>query len=253
MAKEPARCKAERQVEWPWRAGNTTLDSCESRLEPWHGNGYIVGNEAPHGPSKVRNAGRGAQGSGGEQSPLQTRAAFLQNWHWQSVVRLNQGVCERGRAQHGTNSESFAAVEKGWEERRLVETTLGEILEYLRWCHRQAPFLFFNGNTFADIARTFSDYLFAELPHGRRREATSAVAHYVAGVLDQESMAAIVEALCEAADFQVGDRVRTFRGSSRGVIVRIQADGRVVWRPVGSKSELIALPESLLREKNSRA
>ena len=237
---------------WSWQTAN--LDATiglQSRLEPRHESGYVMGNEAPHGPSKIRDAKRGDEGSAGEQPPLQTRAAFLQNWHWESVVRLNRGVCERGRAQHGKNSESFAAVEKDWEERRLLEATLDETLDYLRVCHRRAPFLFFNGNTFADIARTFSDYLFAELPHGRRREATSAVAHYVAGVLDQESMAAITEALCEAADFQVGDAVRTLRGSSRGVIVRIQPDGRVVWRPNGSRSELIALPESLLREKQS--
>jgi hypothetical protein len=43
--------------------------------------------------------------------------------------------------------------------------------------------------------------------------------------------------------------VRTLRGSTRGVILRIQRDGRVVWRPKGTQSELIALPESLLKEK----
>lgn len=207
-----------------------------------------MSNEAPHGPSEIRNAGRGAERSAGEQSPLQTRAAFLANWQWEFVVRLNEGVCARGRAQHGKNTESFAAVEKDWQERRQLESTLSETLDYLRACHRRAPFLFFNGNTFADIARTLSDYLFAELPHGRRREATSAVAHYVAGVLDREAMGEILESLCETADFKPGDRVRTLRGSARGIILRVQADGRVVWRPNGSRSELIALPESLLRE-----
>jgi hypothetical protein len=57
---------------------------------------------------------------------------------------------------------------------------LGDTLDFLRACHRRAPFLFFNGNTFADIGRTFSDYLFAELPSQRRRQATSAVAHFIA-------------------------------------------------------------------------
>ena len=93
-----------------------------------------------------------------------------------------------------------------------------------------APFLFFNSNTFADIAR----------------EATSAIAHY--GVLDRESMVAIVESLCEVADWKPGERVQTFRGSTRGVIVRLLDNGRVVWRPDGTQSELMALPESLLRE-----
>jgi hypothetical protein len=123
-------------------------------------------------------------------------------------------------------------------------------LDYLRTCHRRAPFLFFNGNTFGDIARTFSDFLFAELPHGRRRDATSAVAHYVAGVLDRDSMSQVLEALCEAADFQPGDRVKSLRGSIRGTILRLLPDGRLVWQPDGSGAELVGLPETLLRERH---
>lgn len=208
-----------------------------------------MANEAQNRLGESGDAGGNPPGGAGEQSPLQARTAFLANWDWESVTRLNRGVCERGRAQHGTNSESFAAVGDQWRQRRLLEASLGETLDFLRACHRHAPFLFYNGNTFADIARTFSDYLFAELPHGRRREATSAVAHYVAGVLDREAMSGILEELCRAADFAVGDRVKTLRGSARGVVVRLLADGRVVWRPDGSESELMALPESLLREK----
>jgi hypothetical protein len=38
--------------------------------------------------------------------------------------------------------------------------------------------------------------------------------------------------------------------STRGVIVRVLADGRVAWAPEGSRSGLVARPESLLREKS---
>jgi hypothetical protein len=75
--------------------------------------------------------------------------------------------------------------------------------------------------------------------------------HYVSGVLDRESVQHILESLCDAAEFAVGDHVRTLRGSATGIILRIQSDGRVVWRPKGSQSELIALAESLLREKGA--
>jgi len=206
-----------------------------------------MANEASDGPGEARNLGGDAEGSEGEQSPLQARAEFLQNWSWELVVRLNAGVCERGGAQHGTNSESGAEVKADWAQKHHLQQSLGETLDYLRFCHRRAPFLFFNGNTFAEIARTFSDYLFAELPVGRRRLATSSVAHYVAGVLDREAMADILQDLCMAASFQPGDRVKTYRGTLRGVVVRLQADGRVVWRPDGGGAELLALPESLLR------
>lgn len=203
-------------------------------------------DETPNRPGEIRDAGGSAEGSAGEQSPLQARAAFLANWDWESVIRLNRGVCERGRAQHGTNSESVAAVSQEWRQRRVLEFPLGETLDYLRTCHRRAPFLFFNGNTFAEIARTFSDYLFAELPRGRRRQATSAVAHYVAGVLDRESMAQMLNELCEAASFQPGDRVKTLRGSQHGTVVGTLPDGRVEWL-ADSGSRLTTLPESLLR------
>jgi hypothetical protein len=59
-----------------------------------------------------------------------------------------------------------------------------------------------------------------------------------------------IESLCESSELAVGDQVRTLRGSATGIILRIQPDGRVIWRPKGSRSELIALPESLLRQKN---
>jgi hypothetical protein len=125
-----------------------------------------------------------------------------------------------------------------------------EVIDFLRGCHRAAPFLFFNGNTFSAIGRRLSAALLADLPSSRLREATSAIAHYIAGVLDIESMREIVDSLWQSADLKAGDRVRTFRGSTHGTILRILDDGRVVWRPDGSRSELIALPESLLGEKD---
>ena len=207
-------------------------------------------NETPNRLAEVRDAGGSDQRGRGQQSALQTRAAFLENWDWESVASVNRAVCERGRAQHGTNSESLAAVREDWLQRRTQESSLIEVLDYLKSCHRRAPFLFFNGNTFADIARTFSDYLFAELPNVRRREVVSAIAHYIAGVLDFEVMAEIVETLCETAQLKPGDEVKTLRGSTQGVIRRIQEDGRVVWTPNGSNSELIALPESLILKKD---
>jgi len=66
--------------------------------------------------------------------------------------------------------------------------------------------------------------------------------------LDREQMVSIVESLCETAEFKPGDRVKTLRGSTSGVIMKILDDGRIVWRPGATKSELTALPESLLRE-----
>lgn len=96
-----------------------------------------------------------------------------------------------------------------------------------------------------------ADYLFGDLPPVRRREVTSAIAHYIAGVLDRESMIEMVENLCLSQELKPGDKVKTLRGSTRGVIVRLLADGRVAWKPARSESELIALPESLVLDNPS--
>ena len=58
-------------------------------------------------------------------------------------------------------------------------------------------------------------------------------------------MAEIVDTLWQSALLTPGDRVRTLRGTLRGVIIRVLDDGRVAWRPDGAAGELIALPESL--------
>jgi hypothetical protein len=59
-------------------------------------------------------------------------------------------------------------------------------------------------------------------------------------------MVEIVESLCESADLKPGDRVKTLRGSARGVIVRKLDDGRLVWQVDGSGAEWISLPEGLI-------
>ena len=206
-------------------------------------------DEIATGSAGASEGGRHQEGRDGISSPLQTRAEFLKNWSWDSVISINQGTCERSRAQHGINSETGVACAKEWEGIRRKTLTLAELLDQLRLFHKRAPFLFFNGNTFATIGRELAFALFSDLPPVRKRETSSAIAHYIAGVLDREAMVAIVESLCETADWKAGDRIKTMRGTTHGLIVKILEDGRIVWKPDGSESELIGLPESLVREK----
>jgi len=211
-----------------------------------------MSDEAEIGSAGAAHSRGRPQSGGGIGSPLQTRAAFLKNWDWKSVVSVNQGACERGRAQHGINSETGSACSQAWKEFRSQNLTLGETLDQLRLFHRRAPFLFFNGNTFATIGRELSFALFSDLVPGRKREVASAVGHYIAGVLPKEAMVEIVDSLSQTADWKPGDRVKTLRGTTRGVILRLMDDGRVLWRPRGTDSQLMALPESLIRDERKR-
>jgi hypothetical protein len=207
-----------------------------------------MGDETEDGFAGATDAGGRSERRRRQPASLQSRAKFLANWDWSSITEIHGGLCQRGGAQPGINSETHAAAKKEWEEKRTAALTLLEVFRFLRHCHRRAPFLFFNGNTFAEIGRSFATALFSDLPFLRRKEASSAIAHFVTGVLAEDMMIAAIESLSEASDWKPGDRVKTLRGSLRGVIVRLLGDGRVVWKPEGTASELIALPESLCRD-----
>ena len=192
--------------------------------------------------------GRGHSRRGGrEPAPLQSRAHFLKNRSWASVTAINCGLCERGRAQPGINSETHRTVAAEWEETRQQELTLAETFDLLRSCHRRAPFLFFNGNTFAEIGRALANTVFASMPLPRLKEGSSAVAHYITGTLDREMMVATLESLCQHASFQPGDKIRTLKGSLHGVSVKILDDGRVKWL-AETGTEFLGLPESLVAD-----
>ena len=201
-------------------------------------------NESSHRSAQAFDDGGRDQRSPGDRSPLQTRAPFLQNWNWQSVISINAGACARGSAQHGFNQETQATCEKSWTSLHPAEITLGEALDHLREFHRSAPFLFYNGNTFSAIGRQLAGALFSDLPPIRTREVVSAAAHYIAGVLDRASMVEIIERMCQSADLVVGTKVRTLRGSTRGSVTRVLPDGRITWR-TETGLELTGLPESL--------
>jgi hypothetical protein len=89
------------------------------------------------------------------------------------VIGLNRGACARGGAQHGFNRETQATCRREWEATQPQVLSLDETLAFLRQCHRRAPFLFINGNTFADIGRQIAaDGRF--LHRRREREMVSA-------------------------------------------------------------------------------
>src|SRR5213596_1589229 len=129
-----------------------------------------MSNETPIGPAGAPDGRGHPGGSPREQSPLQARAQFLKNRSWDLVVSLNRGACSRGGAQHGFNRETQEACAKDWQAIQQSELSLQESLDLLRSFHRRAPFLFFNGNTFADVGRQIVTALFADLPSVRRRE-----------------------------------------------------------------------------------
>ena len=102
--------------------------------------------------------------------------AWLADFSWTRIGELNQQLCEPCRKQ--------------WSLRQGQEITFRELLEFLRECHRLSPFCFNNGNTFAAVAREIViDLKFAPEDAAVLR---SAAGHFVAGVLREDELDAIL-------------------------------------------------------------
>lgn len=181
-----------------------------------------------------------------------SRGRFLEGQTWEMVVSLNERACQRTQTQHGYNSETYRWVEQSWRQLTFSTLTLGEAIAFLKDCQRHSPFLFHNGSTFAEIGRWIAVAHFADLAPIRRREIASAVEQHISGTLDEDWMTEIIVGLATTVPLRPGDRVRTLRGSIRGVILNVFADGRVLWRPIGTAAALTALPETLLLEQKQR-
>ena len=205
-----------------------------------------MNDETETGSAEVRDVRGGVGGGACPESPLQARAAFLANWGWELVVRYNRGMCERGSAQHGFNSESQEASRRVWEAERGEAVSLKEAFDKLRTFHRRAPFLFFNGNTFAMLGATIAKVVFSELPPARLREVVSIVSHYIAGVVYEEDFIAFMEEFCAPVTLHPGDAVKTLKGSLSGVVLEVYDDGRVRWRS-SQGGVLIVTAESIIK------
>ena len=118
---------------------------------------------------------------------------WLEPIPWDVVEFINQSACTRGQAQFGHTSDGYAQSRQLWEEGMKREMSLEEALDICFKCHRLAPFLNFNGNTFAGIAKAMIRELLPHLGPKLSQAFESVVGHYVAGTEGREAMLRAVE------------------------------------------------------------
>ena len=121
--------------------------------------------------------------------------AWLEALPWERVVALNEQLCAARQALHQPTS-AFTNTAEAWQERHHREMTFRKIVDFLRWCHRAAPFCCFNGNTFAAIALTLLGKI--ETTPAEGAVLLSAVGHYVAGVLSEAEFTQMLAGLDKA-------------------------------------------------------
>jgi hypothetical protein len=110
-------------------------------------------------------------------------------WPWESVVAMNHDLCAARKALHKTTGAN-AEVQTEWQARVERVWPFAALLQFLLWCHRKAPLCFYNGNTFAAIARQIVGAL--PLPPESGGSLRSAAGHFVAGVLSPNDLDALL-------------------------------------------------------------
>ncbi len=114
--------------------------------------------------------------------------AWLAEVPWDLVIFQNASLCEQKNALHKPTSDGYEATKALWELSHQQPMTLMEAVDLCRRCHRMAPFCFYNGNTFAAIARSMVEQL--ELSGSEAAALRSLAGHIVAGVATPEQQEA---------------------------------------------------------------
>jgi hypothetical protein len=122
--------------------------------------------------------------------------AWLKAIDWSAVTAINQQLCKAKQAQHGPTSEGHAPARALWEKTHVQVITLDVLVELCRKCHRLAPFLNYNGNTFVVIARQ----VIGGLPLGAQAAVLRSLAgHIIAGTATSEEQKAFQNAVIKLA------------------------------------------------------
>jgi hypothetical protein len=123
---------------------------------------------------------------------------WLASFDWEMVVEINRGLCSRKNALHKPTSDGYQPAKTLWEKNQFAELSLSDALQVCLQCHRLAPFCFYNGNTFAAIARDFITELSPKLSAEKSFILRSVAGHIVAGTateIERKQLDEIIAAL----------------------------------------------------------
>ncbi len=123
--------------------------------------------------------------------------SWLEPFDWEFVTEVNRGLCSQKNALHKPTSDGHAPAQRLWEQSRLKQITFSEALQVCFRCHRLAPFCFYNGNTFAAIARDLVADISERISEEKAFILRSVAGHIVAGTATDIEMKQLEKMLRE--------------------------------------------------------
>lgn len=124
--------------------------------------------------------------------------SWLEAFDWDFVTEVNRGLCKQKSALHKPTSDGHDRAKDLWEKSRSKQMRLTEALRICKECHRLAPFCFYNGNTFAAIARDFVAEISSSLTADKAHILRSIAGHIVAGTatdIEEKQLGGILKEL----------------------------------------------------------
>ncbi len=123
---------------------------------------------------------------------------WLEAFDWALVTEINRGLCRQKNALHKPTSDGHLPAKTLWEKNQFTNLALSAAFNVCQQCHRLAPFCFYNGNTFAAIARDFVTELSPKMAADQAHVLRSIAGHIAAGTatdIEEKQLDSILKAL----------------------------------------------------------
>jgi len=107
---------------------------------------------------------------------------------WDSVISLNQALCQAQKLEPLHNAKGMPAAQRLWESATRKRLTLRAVIEVCHEAHSLSPFTFNNGNTFAAIARTLLEDQLRQVSPLEAQIIRTTVCHYIVNLIDAKEL-----------------------------------------------------------------
>jgi len=107
---------------------------------------------------------------------------------WESVVSLNQALCQAQKLEPLHNAKGVPAAKRLWETSAPKRLTLRAVIQVCHDAHALSPFTFNNGNTFAAIARTLLEDQLKLVTPLEAQIIRTTVCHYIVDLIGAKEL-----------------------------------------------------------------
>lgn len=107
---------------------------------------------------------------------------------WESVVSLNQALCQAQKLEPLQNAKGYQAAQRAWEVAAPKRLTLRAVVEVCHEAYEFSPFTFNNGNTFAAIARTLLEEPLKHISPVEAQIVRTTVCHYIVDLIGAKEL-----------------------------------------------------------------